>query len=36
MVGSEESVVEDSYYVLHWLEDMSNFSWVWHEMVGTG
>jgi hypothetical protein len=33
MIGSEESVVVDTYQVLNWLEDM--FSWVWHGMVGT-
>ncbi len=38
-IGSEESVVDDSYQVLNWLEDMSifaGFGTEWLEQVETG
>jgi hypothetical protein len=39
IIGSEESVVEDSYHVLNWLENMSILSGSgteWLELVETG
>ncbi len=34
MIGSEESVVVDTYQVLHWLGEFVIFIWVWYRMVG--
>ncbi len=39
MIGSEETVIDDSYQVLNWLEDMSNLAGSgteWLELVETG
>jgi len=39
MIGSEESVLEDSYHILNWLEDMSIIAGSgteWLEPVETG